>query len=237
MRLLYVFPHPDDESFGPAAAMARQRRQGHDVHLLTLTRGGATMVRHELGLDVEGMGEVRRREMEAMARVLDLSSLEVLDFPDDGLAELDPRLLENAVADRVRSLDPDVVVTYPVHGISGFADHLVAHAVVKRAICALGESAPRLAFVTLEEAPGDGRRIPLTASAPARIDCVVNVSDEDLDLQRRALDCYRTFRTVVAELDPMAVHGRRIAFEIFGETHEPPLGDLTDRLERPRPSP
>ena len=30
MRILYVFPHPDDESFGPARAMATQRRQGHD---------------------------------------------------------------------------------------------------------------------------------------------------------------------------------------------------------------
>ncbi len=36
MRILYIFPHPDDESFGPARAMAAQRRQGHDVYLLTL---------------------------------------------------------------------------------------------------------------------------------------------------------------------------------------------------------
>lgn len=33
MRILYIFPHPDDESFGPARAMAAQRRQGHDVYL------------------------------------------------------------------------------------------------------------------------------------------------------------------------------------------------------------
>ena len=39
MRILYVFPHPDDESFGPARAMATQRRQGHEVYLLTLTGG------------------------------------------------------------------------------------------------------------------------------------------------------------------------------------------------------
>ena len=45
MTLLYVFPHPDDESFGPGPALARQVREGHAVHLLTLTKGGATKVR------------------------------------------------------------------------------------------------------------------------------------------------------------------------------------------------
>jgi hypothetical protein len=34
LRILYVFPHPDDESFGPARAMAAQKRQGHAVYLL-----------------------------------------------------------------------------------------------------------------------------------------------------------------------------------------------------------
>ncbi len=56
MRFLYVFPHPDDESFGPAAAMHAQLRAGHDVYLLTLTRGGATKQRHKLNLSVEADG-------------------------------------------------------------------------------------------------------------------------------------------------------------------------------------
>ena len=49
MRILYIYPHPDDESFGPAGVMAKQRREGHEVHLLTLTRGGATRQRHRYG--------------------------------------------------------------------------------------------------------------------------------------------------------------------------------------------
>src|SRR5690606_8865113 len=88
LTFLYVFPHPDDESFGPAPAMARQVREGHAVHLLTLTRGGATKQRHRLGLSVEAMGEVRKREMDAVARTLGLDTLAVLDLPDGGLAAL-----------------------------------------------------------------------------------------------------------------------------------------------------
>jgi LmbE family N-acetylglucosaminyl deacetylase len=55
MRILYIFPHPDDESFGPARAMAAQRRQGHEVYLLMLTRGEATKVRHKFGWTLEQM--------------------------------------------------------------------------------------------------------------------------------------------------------------------------------------
>ena len=63
MRILYVFAHPDDESFGPARVMSKQRRQGHEVYLLTLTRGGATRQRHKFGYSVDEMGEVRYKEM------------------------------------------------------------------------------------------------------------------------------------------------------------------------------
>ena len=45
MKFLYIFPHPDDESFGPTAGMFLQLEQGHEVHLLTLTKGGATKER------------------------------------------------------------------------------------------------------------------------------------------------------------------------------------------------
>jgi LmbE family N-acetylglucosaminyl deacetylase len=232
-RFLYVFPHPDDESFGPAAAMHRQRREGHEVHLLTLTRGGATKVRHALGLSVEEMGAVRRREMEAVAAVLDLSSLTVLDLPDSGLAAMDPRSIEVVVRDEVERLEPDVVVTYPVHGISGFFDHLVTHAVVKRAWCELrdgGRGGRRLAFHTLAAVPEGERPVRLTASPAAEIDCLVAAAAEDLDAQRRALACYETYRDTIARIDPMSVTGDRVAFEIFDERHDPPLDDLAARL-------
>ena len=217
---LYVFPHPDDESFGPAAAIHRQRREGHAVHLLTLTRGGATKVRFDLGLSIEAMGEVRRREMEAMAEVLALSSLTVLDLPDSGLAEMDPRELEAVVREHVVRLRPEIVVTYPVHGISGFHDHLVTHAVVKRAWCAMrddGEGGRRLAFHTLAAVPPGERPVHLNASAAASIDCYVQAAPADLEAQRAALACYGTYQGKIAAIDPAKVTGDRPAFEIFAD--------------------
>lgn len=147
MTLLYVFPHPDDESFGPAPAIARQRRQGHNVCLLTLTRGGATKERHRYGYTVEQMGEVRHREMQAVAEVLDLTDLTVCDLPDSGLKHMDPRKIENVIRHHLATIQPDVLITYPVHGISGFHDHLVSHAVVKRLFCELRDEQDRKSVV------------------------------------------------------------------------------------------
>jgi LmbE family N-acetylglucosaminyl deacetylase len=81
MRVLYVFAHPDDESYGPAHAMSSQRRPGHQVLLLTLTRGGATRRRCRPGYSIGEMGRVRYQEMKDVAQLLDLSGMTVLPRP------------------------------------------------------------------------------------------------------------------------------------------------------------
>ena len=154
MKILYIFPHPDDESFGPAHAMSKQRRQGHEVYLLTLTKGGATKQRHKFNYSITEMGDVRYQEMLNVARVLDLSGLTVLDLPDSGLKETDPRDIERVILREMERIEPNIVVTYPVHGISVFHDHLVTHAVVKRVFIELKEKSSylkHLAFSTITE--------------------------------------------------------------------------------------
>ena len=233
MRALYVFPHPDDESFGPGAVMARQQREGHEVHLLVLTRGGATRQRHRLGLSVAEMGAVRAREMEEVARVYRLSGMEILDLPDSGLARCDPRRLEAAVRAGLERLRPEVVVTYPVHGISGFHDHLVTHAVVKRAWVEARESLGlrRLAFHTVgRETAEASAHFPLSHSKPEEIDVVVPVAARDLETCRRALDCYATFQETIERSGIKRLLPDRVPFELYGESFDPPLDDLFSGL-------
>lgn len=230
--LLYIFPHPDDECFGPAPAIARQRREGHAVHLLTLTRGEATRQRHHHGYTRAEMGQIRFEEMQCVAEVLGLSSLEVLDFPDGGLAELDPRLLEEVVARAIERHRPEVVVTYPVHGLSGHPDHLVTHATVKRVFCALRERRPflrRLAFFTLPE--GLTEKPPHLRTSPrAQIDACVSFAPEDLERAAAALACYRTYQRVIEQNRPLASVAEGVCFELFQEVFDPPLEDLTAQL-------
>jgi LmbE family N-acetylglucosaminyl deacetylase len=230
MRILYVFPHPDDESYGPARAMYKQRRDGHEVYLLTLTKGGATRQRHKYGYSVEEMGDVRYQEMQCVAQVLDLSGLHVLDLPDSGLKEMDPRAIEAPVHNEIARLQPHVVVAYAVHGISGFHDHLVSHAAVKRAYVEAKERVPtvqRLAFYTITEAEAaQSPHFHLSGSASAEIDCIIDVTAEEIGRTQRALDCYVTYQDQIERSGIRDMIGERVVFEIYQEDHDPPLSDL-----------
>ena len=230
MKVLYVFAHPDDESFGPARAMSKQRRQGHEVYLLTLTREGATRQRFKHGLSVQEMGLVRYKEMQDVAKVPDLSGMTVLDLADSGLKELDPREIERVISDEIERLRPQVVVTDAVHGISGFHDHLVAHAVVKRTFVELRERASylkRLAFYTIpEEAAAQGELFHLSGSKADEIDCVFAVDEVDIENARRALDCYVTYQETIEKSGVRRNIPRQAMYEIYQEHHDPPLDDL-----------
>lgn len=234
--VLYVFPHPDDECFGPAPVLARQRRQGHEVHLVTLTRGEATSQRERLGYSKAEMAETRYQEMQDVEEVLGLTSLTVLEYPDGQLPEYNPLALEEEVAAHVHDKEPDVVVTYPVHGISGHPDHLVSHAVVKRVVCALrrdGVPHPkRLAFFTLPPPSGNHERPDhLQHSPDTLVDCVVPVTETDLETGREALECYVTYKPVIDEQQPLQSVADGVAFEFFGESYAPRLSSLFEELD------
>ena len=230
MRILYVFPHPDDESYGPARVMSKQRRQGHEVYLLTLTRGGATRQRHKYGSSVAEMGEVRFKEMVDVAQVLDLTGMTVLDLPDSGLQDGPAR-------DRNRNCGAHRVGPArcggdgAVHGISGFFDHIITHAVVKRAYVELRERVDylkRLAFWTIraEEAAGASELFHLTGSRAEDIDVLVTVDEVDVEKQQQALDCYVTYRETIEAAGARRNIPREAVFELYQEVYEPPLGDL-----------
>lgn len=235
MKILYVFPHPDDESFGPAPAIAAQRRQGDEVYLLTLTKGEATKQRFRLGVSKKEMGEIRYKEMQCVEKVLDLSGMRVLDLPDSGLKEMDPLDIEEVIENTIEKVKPDVIVTYAVHGVSGFEDHLVSHAVVKSVYCKRrkeGKEYPRrLAFFTHFSEDESSGKFNLKSSKMEDIDCWVEASDEDYQKFEQALDCYETYQEVIEDSNVKGEVGNRVPFEIFQENFDPPLNSITDQLE------
>jgi LmbE family N-acetylglucosaminyl deacetylase len=237
MKYLYVFPHPDDESFGPAAAMHRQLKQGHEVHLLALTKGGATRQRHKLGLSVKEMGEVRYKEMLAVEQTLGLSSMEVLDLPDSGLKEMDPREIEDVVRKHIEKIKPHILVSYPVHGISGFHDHLIMHYAAKRVFLQMQDEGAtylkRLAFFTLPDSGAPSMQngeFRMKRSEPELIDCTISLEAVDIQAMVDSLSCYETYKGTIEATGVVEQIGDKVHFEIFNEAFEPSLQDLADRL-------
>ena len=237
-KLLYIFPHPDDESFGPAAVMHSQILNGHEVYLLTLTKGGATKQRLKLGLTVREMGDIRYREMLAVEQSLGLDGMVVLDYPDGGLKELDPRMLEGEVKKHIEEIKPSVIITYPVHGVSGFHDHIVMHSVVKRVFLEMKDGGAgylrRLAFITLpdngEPVWRDDGTIRLKLTDDSMIDCIIPLNARDIQALKNALTCYATYQETIEKSGVIEKIGNRIYFEFYGEDFTPVLHDLTEKL-------
>jgi N-acetylglucosamine malate deacetylase 2 len=235
LKVLYIFPHPDDESFGPAHAMVKQLREGHSVYLLTLTKGGATKQRFKYNYSVEEMGEVRYREMLCVEKTLGLSGMTVLDLPDSGLKDMDPREIEKVIEDEIKKIEPEVIVTYAVHGISGFHDHLISHAVVKSVFVRLREKhsyLKRLALFTIDE--DTAKKITWLKpnfSKKEDIDCVINVNDDDFKKAMSALDCYVTYIDTINESAIKKVLINDVFFELYNEDFDPPINDMFAELK------
>ena len=238
MKILYIFPHPDDESFGPAGAINQQVADGNEVYLLTLTKGGATQIRHKLNLTIEEMGNVRYKEMLKVEKVLRLSGFRILDFPDSGLKELDPRILEKEIKKKIEEIKPNIIITYPVHGGSGFHDHLVTYSVVKRVFLDLKDNGAahlkRLAFFTMpdsgEPSFHENGWPRLKLSEKELIDVITFLNKEDISAMHEALMCYETYQEMVQKTGVIEKIGNKVHFEIAFEDHVPPLKKVTEKI-------
>jgi len=156
-RLLFVFSHPDDESFGPGGAIARYAQEGVEVHYACATRGEVGRVVPEMLKPFEHLpedqrlGALREGELRCAATKLGLTGLHLLGYRDSGMSgsadNRDPRAFINADPDRVtgqlvqliRSIQPQVVVTDDPYGGYGHPDHIFAHLRTMDAFYAAGD--------------------------------------------------------------------------------------------------
>ena len=112
---------------------------------------------------------------------------------------------------------------------------MVCHAVVKRAYVELRDRVSylkRLAFWTIraENAAQASELFHLTGSKAEDIDVVMTVDEIDVEKQRRALDCYVTYRETIERAGARRNIPRAAVFEIYQEAHDPPLRNLFDGL-------
>jgi N-acetyl-1-D-myo-inositol-2-amino-2-deoxy-alpha-D-glucopyranoside deacetylase len=160
-RILFVHAHPDDESIGNGATMARYADSGATVTLLTATRGdlGEVIPPELAALTPDELAEHRTGELATAMEALGVTDHRFLTRPDgtgyrdSGMVwlkpgratvgdDVDPRALAAAepeevaerIADVVREVRPQVVVTYEPGGGYGHPDHVRVHEATMRGV-------------------------------------------------------------------------------------------------------
>ena len=123
-RILFVGAHPDDETFGPGATLAKYAAEGHDVFVRCATRGEAGMW-SDVKPNGRNLGEVREKEHQKAMDVLGIKSVSYLDYSDGTLANRDMESIVEKLSIEVNKLRPDIVITMDLLGLSGHIDHIV----------------------------------------------------------------------------------------------------------------
>jgi LmbE family N-acetylglucosaminyl deacetylase len=142
LRLMAVLAHPDDESLGMGAAIARYAAEGVEVSVVTATLGEAGRYRgrrpgHADHPGPERLAAIRKRELEAAATVLGVRHLYLLGHRDQHLDSVDPAVATVQIADAIRQARPQVVLTFGPDGAYGHPDHVaISQLAVAAVMCA-----------------------------------------------------------------------------------------------------
>ncbi len=143
--------HPDDESIATGATMAKYAAEGAEVTLVTCTLGeeGEIIPPELAGLSGEELGKHRVGELDRACRSLGVRDHRFLGgagcYRDSGMmgapSNENPRSFWRAdideaahrLAEIVREVGPEVMVSYDSNGGYGHPDHIQAHRVAVRA--------------------------------------------------------------------------------------------------------
>lgn len=125
LKLLAVFPHPDDETMGLGSTLARYSAEGVETYLVCATRGERGWFDSE-GPDpgFQGVARIREAELRCAADQLGLHEVCFLDTIDGDVDQAEPQAMIGKIVSHVRRIRPQVVVTFPPDGNYGHPDHI-----------------------------------------------------------------------------------------------------------------
>jgi LmbE family N-acetylglucosaminyl deacetylase len=212
--LAAVFAHPDDESFSCAGALALAHDAGRPTRLLVATRGEAGTP--DGTQSDASFGELRERELVCAAQQIGLDEVTILDgYADGGVADAAFNQLVDDIASWLASRQPDAVITFGSHGITGHPDHIVVGSATRWAVERLAETgqAPNAIYVVAPvfgPLPNRFDLSPEETGASHRVD-VTAVAERKI----RALECHASQADVVEQIAAL-----RAAVEAGRPVHE-----------------
>jgi LmbE family N-acetylglucosaminyl deacetylase len=235
-RLFCIFPHPDDESFLMGGSIAACTQSGEaEVALYTLTRGEGSRNAAAQNLLPEEIAALRSDEVVEAAEILGIRQHYQGDYPDGGLRDIDPRVLERDITEKIRALNPHVLCTFDVQGGSVHPDHITMHHVVKRVFLELRDELPalqRLCFCVLpRERVAEWPRT-VFGVEQSRIDAVIPVGAYR-EIEEAAVRAHHSVRRDVEEnnFDNWMLWEEEY-FSFFGEQFQPSVHSLFHGLSR-----
>lgn len=145
-KVLAVFAHPDDESFGPGGTLGLWAKNGAEIHLICATHG-------EAGQEA-ALGKIRSDELMAAGEIFGIKKVEFLNFKDGRIGNQDLAELEKIITDKIKMFRPEIILTFDLNGVSGHLDHIAVASATTQAFRKT-KIAKRLYYFTIPKAFSD----------------------------------------------------------------------------------
>lgn len=203
MKAIFVFAHPDDETFATGGTIIKLVESGVEVKLITATRGEAGQFGDLKIKTKEELGKLREKELKNAAKILGISKIYFLDYIDGTLDRIPLKSINKKILPILKDEKPDIVITFYKEGGSKHPDHIKIHKAATLAFKSYLKTAKkhaRLYYVVslrkfikkLEKANlmhytfGKVKGVPFT-----KVTTKVDISDT-FDTKIKALKCHQT---------------------------------------------
>lgn len=150
--LFGIFAHPDDEAFGPAATLLKEKAAGTDVHLICATAG-----ENGVNLDnVNDLSKLRLDEWYTAGKLIGADSMHHLGYCDGCLQNQDFHKLAKKITDIVTRIlktspaDSQIeFMSMDLNGVTGHLDHIMMARIACYVFYNFKKSDPRFTLIRL----------------------------------------------------------------------------------------
>lgn len=136
---VFIYAHPDDETFGAAGTIALLRSKEWRVVLACATLGQQGKCGDPPVCTQEELGAVREKELRDAACVLDISAIHLLGYEDKALAAVPPDEIRRKLVAILRAETPEIVFTFDPNGFNVHPDHVAISRFASDAVAAAAD--------------------------------------------------------------------------------------------------
>lgn len=221
-----MFPHPDDESYGPAGTLARNAaRTDTAVAVYIMTRGEASSIGAQRDLSPDQVAALRRDRLEQVDEILGLDALLLGRFPDGGMARSRLQEMADAVGAAIDAMQPQVIIGHDPRGVNAHLDHVAAHWAIRSAL--VTRPGIRFAMVAYPQELVDAVHPRLMFATPEHeVDCRIDLTPSELTAKQAALNVHEAIVTMVDDGGDRLFRPPLERFDFLGEDFDLPLDDL-----------
>jgi LmbE family N-acetylglucosaminyl deacetylase len=137
---LFIYAHPDDETFGAAGTICLLRSKGWRVVLACATLGDKGKCGEPPVCAPHELPAVREAELRGAACVLDLSEIHLLGYRDKELTNAPPQEIRQKLVAIIRAEKPEIAFTFDPNGFNVHPDHVAISRFAADAVAAAADA-------------------------------------------------------------------------------------------------